>query len=169
MTRTLICCTWKYPAIRFRLWHATREAKNRRSHKLVAYIGVTDAPGRHRSGKRRIQGHLSRFSSARGPAFYRPTAAPREASSSRMMRATTPSQSSIAGCLNSRAVGYQGLSSRPSSHRQSATYCRRTHTGLPMAPAGCTTDVSDEMTRSSKDMIAAVSPKSSIASPNCMT
>jgi hypothetical protein len=63
----------------------------------------------------------------------------------------------------------QGLTLRPSSHRQSASYCRKTHTGLPIAPARCATDVSDEMTRSTEAMIAAASPKSSIASSTYTT
>jgi hypothetical protein len=48
------------------------------------------------------------------------------------------------GCLNSLALGYQGLSSRSSNQRQSGTYCRRTHTGRPSAPARWTGAVSDE-------------------------
>ena len=50
---------------------------------------------------------------------------------------------------NSRIVGYQGLSSRPSSQRQSVTHGSGTQTGLPSAPARCATDVSTVITRSS--------------------
>ena len=47
-----------------------------------------------------------------------------------------------------RAVGYQGLSARFRSQRQSAVYGNRIHTGLPMAPARWATAVSMDMTRS---------------------
>ena len=45
-------------------------------------------------------------------------------------------------------VGYQGLSSRASSHRQSGATGRATHTGTPSAPARWATAVSAVMTRS---------------------
>ena len=50
-------------------------------------------------------------------------------------------------CRNSRIVGYQGLSSRSSSHRHSGRMAAAA-TGLPSAPAKCATAVSTETTRS---------------------
>src|SRR5947209_1038386 len=70
---------------------------------------------------------------------------------------TTASQSPGFGCRNKRAVGYQGQSPRSSSQRQSAACSSNTQTGRPNAPAKCTTDVSDEITRSSTDIKPAVS------------
>jgi len=52
-----------------------------------------------------------------------------------MTRLTTPDQSPGALCRNSRAVGYQGLSSRSMSHRQSGTNGNKTQTGFASAPA----------------------------------
>ena len=72
----------------------------------------------------------------------------------------TPCQSPISVCLKSVAVGYQGLSSRPSIQRQSGENGNRIHTGLPRAPARCATDVSTEITRSRHAITAAVSVKS---------
>ncbi len=51
------------------------------------------------------------------------------------MRAMTSAQSSPFFWRNSRMVGYQGLSSRSSSQRQSVTHGSSTQTGLPSAPA----------------------------------
>lgn len=76
-------------------------------------------------------------------------------------RSMTRGHAPGAGCRKSRAVGYQGLSSRFRSQIQSAAYCKRIHTGFPKAPARCATDVQVVMTRSSAVMAAAVSAKSS--------
>ena len=46
-------------------------------------------------------------------------------------------------------VGYQGVSSRPSSQRQSAITGSAVNTGRASAPARCATDVSQVTTRSS--------------------
>jgi hypothetical protein len=70
---------------------------------------------------------------------------------------TTVVQSPISDCLNSLAVGYQGVSLRPTNHRQSDTTGNSTQTGLPNAPARLTMDVSLEITRSKDIIIAAVS------------
>ena len=54
-------------------------------------------------------------------------------------------------------VGYQGLSMRPVSQRQSGTAWSTTQTRTPSAPARCASAVSAVMTRSSPFSIAAVS------------
>jgi hypothetical protein len=54
----------------------------------------------------------------------------------------------MVACLNSLAVGYQGVSARSSNHRQSDMKGNSTHNGLPNAPARLTMDVSLEITRS---------------------
>ena len=64
-------------------------------------------------------------------------------------RAMTSAWSSPFFWRNSRMVGYQGLSSRLRSQRQSVTHGNSTQTGLPSAPATCATEVSTVMTRSS--------------------
>jgi hypothetical protein len=69
--------------------------------------------------------------------------------------------SRVSCCRNNRALGYQGLSSRSSSQRQSGACVNKIQTGLPNAPARCATLVSTDMTRSSCDISAAVSEKSS--------
>src|SRR2546422_4883318 len=69
-------------------------------------------------------------------------------STSAVTLSRTLSQSPRLGCLNSRAVGYHGLSSRSCSHLQSAANGRSIHTGLPSAPARCAAAVSTLMTRS---------------------
>ncbi len=51
---------------------------------------------------------------------------------------------------NRRAVGYHGLSSRSSSHRQSGTRAQQHPHGLPSAPARCARLVSTLITRSSR-------------------
>jgi hypothetical protein len=76
--------------------------------------------------------------------------------------ATTASHAPGARWRNSRAVGYQGLSSRSDNQRQSGRWASRIHTGLPSAPARCATDVSTVTTRSSAAMAAAMSAKSSM-------
>src|SRR2546422_6898400 len=63
-------------------------------------------------------------------------------STSAVTLSRTLSQSPRLGCLNSRAVGYHGLSSRSCSHLQSAANGRSIHTGLPSAPARCAAAVS---------------------------
>src|SRR4051794_22377342 len=50
-------------------------------------------------------------------------------------RSTTPSQAPCRLWRNSRAVGYQGVSSRPISQRQSETNGNKIHVRAPMAPA----------------------------------
>ena len=60
---------------------------------------------------------------------------------------TTENQSPDCGCLNRRAVGYHGLSSRSTSQRQSGLCSSRIHVGSASAPDKCTTEVSEEMTR----------------------
>ena len=74
--------------------------------------------------------------------------------------------SSRAGWRSSLAVGYQGLSSRPASQRQSAEKGSQIQTGLPMAPARWATEVSTEITRSNCAMAAAVSAKSANSAPS---
>src|SRR5262245_58061056 len=71
----------------------------------------------------------------------------------------TDSQSPKAVCRNNRSVGYQGLSRRAVSQRQSGESRTATHAGTPRAPARWATALSDAMTRSSVFMIAAVSRK----------
>ena len=61
---------------------------------------------------------------------------------------------------NRRAVGYQGLSSRSRSQRQSGTKGSMIQTGFPMAPARCATAVSTEITRSRLATAPAVCAKS---------
>jgi hypothetical protein len=58
---------------------------------------------------------------------------------------------------NSRAVGYQGLSSRPSNQRQSGTLRNATNVGWPSAPARCAFIESDATIRSRLATSAAVS------------
>ena len=77
------------------------------------------------------------------------TAASRTRScSATFTRSITSSQSPRWRCRNKRIVGYQGLSSRPSSQRKSAGCATISHTGLPSAPARCATAVSTHSTRS---------------------
>src|SRR5450759_2178618 len=83
--------------------------------------------------------------------------------------AITLDQSPVTGCLNSLAVGYHGLSSRSSSHRQSQLNGNNIHTGLPIAPARWATDVSTEITTSINCTSAAVSVKSFSSLPKCST
>ena len=61
-------------------------------------------------------------------------------------------------------VGYQGLSSRSSSQRQSGANGRATQTGTPSAPARWAMAVSEVMTRSRFFMTAAVSMKAPVVS-----
>src|SRR5262245_50311554 len=51
-------------------------------------------------------------------------------------------QSPGLGCRYNRAVGYQGVSLRSNSHRQSAAYLSAIHVGRASAPARCAVDVS---------------------------
>src|SRR3546814_245673 len=74
-------------------------------------------------------------------------------------RASTPSQSPKVVCRNSLALGYQGLSSRSTSQRQSALRDSTTQTGRPSAPARCATEVQVVTTRSSRRIATAVSRK----------
>src|ERR1039458_3880184 len=90
-------------------------------------------------------------------------------SSTSPTRAITLSQSPALGCLNNRAVGYHGLSSRPVSQRHSPLNGRRIKAGFPIAPARCATAVSTEMTRSRSEITAAVSAKSSNSRPSAAT
>src|SRR5262249_21110058 len=83
-----------------------------------------------------------------------------DVSRARRMLWATRSQSPRAGWRKSRAVGYHGLSSRPSSQRQSGTNGTMIQTNLPSAPARWAVAVSAEITRSSADIAAAVSAKS---------
>src|SRR5215472_2933060 len=78
-------------------------------------------------------------------------------------RPMTPGQSPRVVWRKSRIEGYQGLSSRPSSQRQSGANESSVHTGLPSAPARCAIAVSTEITRSSWLITAAVSATSSSA------
>ena len=70
---------------------------------------------------------------------------------------------------SSRMVGYQGLSSRSSSHRQSGEKGKAIQTGIPSAPARCAIDVSTLMTRSRLFITAAVSRKSPKWLPRSVT
>ncbi len=56
-------------------------------------------------------------------------------SNSAAMAVSTPCQSPGRGCRNKRIVGYQGLSSRSSSQRQSGVKGSAVQTGTPRAPA----------------------------------
>ena len=58
-----------------------------------------------------------------------------------------------------RALGYQGLSSRSVSQRQSAVCAASSHSGLPMLPARWATLVHTDTTRSKWAHRAAVSSK----------
>ena len=69
----------------------------------------------------------------------------------------TPGQSPGLLCRKSRMVGYQGLSLRWSSQRQSGTSGSATHTGTPIAPAKWAIAVSEVITKSRFFMTAAVS------------
>src|SRR5215469_16839478 len=60
------------------------------------------------------------------------------AANSPAIRKNTSSQTPSRCCLNSRAVGYHGESSRWSSQRQSLSKRFKIHTGLLSAPARCT-------------------------------
>ena len=57
------------------------------------------------------------------------------ARSSAVTRSNSSGQSPGVRCLNSRMVGYHGLSSRSMSQRQSGTDCSATQTRAPSAPA----------------------------------
>src|SRR4029077_18844801 len=92
---------------------------------------------------------------------YRADAALTSLRSSPSISAKAGSQQLHSTWRNRRRVGYQGLSLRSSSHRQSGTYRNATHVGRPSAPAKCATEVSDVMIRSSASMTAAVSMKAS--------
>ena len=85
------------------------------------------------------------------------------------IRANTSSQSPHDFCRNNRIVGYQGLSSRSTSQRQSAANGSATQIGTPSAPARCASDESDVITRSSVFMTAAVSMKSENRLPTSST
>ena len=69
----------------------------------------------------------------------------------------TPCQFPRSRCRNSRIVGYQGLSLRSSSQRQSGAKGSATQTGTPSAPARWATAVSQVITRSRFIITAAVS------------
>ncbi len=88
---------------------------------------------------------------------------PRRASA---MRWNKPSQSPCLVWRKSRMVGYQGLSSRSLSQRQSATTDRASQTGKPRLPARWETAVSGVMIRSSWLATAAVSRKSRLVLPS---
>ena len=62
--------------------------------------------------------------------------------------ATTDAQSPACGWRNTRAVGYQGLSSRASCQRQSLSCASNTQVGRPKAAAKCATEVSTVTTHS---------------------
>src|SRR5579875_3061621 len=62
-------------------------------------------------------------------------------------------------------VGYQGVSVRCKSQRQSGAKGSISQTGLPMAPARWPSDVSTEITKSTDCKIAMVSPKSKSEGP----
>ena len=55
----------------------------------------------------------------------------------RRIRSNTSAQLSSSRCRNNRIDGYQGLSLRSSSQRQSAATPTTSHTGTPNAPARC--------------------------------
>src|SRR5580658_591300 len=80
-------------------------------------------------------------------------------------RPKAPSHRRLSSCRNNRAVGYQGLSSRSSSQRQSGTNGSNIQTGLASAPARWATLVSTATTRSMFAASAAVSEKSFSSSP----
>ena len=75
------------------------------------------------------------------------------------IRANTSLHSRGVVCRNSRMVGYQGVSSRPVSQRQSATCGNAVNTGRASAPARCAIEVSQVTTRSSFVISAAASTK----------
>ena len=72
----------------------------------------------------------------------------------------TPGHSPCRCWRKSRMVGYQGLSSRSRSQRQSGAKGSITQTGLASAPARCATAVSAVITRSRLAISAAVSARS---------
>src|SRR5437763_886115 len=92
--------------------------------------------------------------------LHLPPQAPIMERSSPVTRSITPVQLPNCCCRNSRALGYQGLSVRSNSQRQSALYGNRIQTGLPIAPARWAMLVSTEMTRSKFSITAAVLQKS---------
>ena len=79
--------------------------------------------------------------------------------------AATGSQLRSADCRKRRAEGYQGLSARPRSQRQSGAWGSMTQTGLPIAPARWAIEVSTVTTSSKHSMTAIVSPKSRSSGP----
>ena len=90
----------------------------------------------------------------------------------RKARATAsagPDQPPFRVWRNRRAVGYQGLSSRPLSQRQSLFQGSSTQTGRPSAPARWATAVSTATIRSSASTAAAVSAKLVRPSDRSMT
>src|SRR5262249_6102117 len=84
--------------------------------------------------------------------------------------ANTPGQSPALDCRNSRVAGYQGLSSRLSSHRHSGTCMRATNVGCPSAPARAAIELHGVTMRSRFIITAAVSrnapPPASKVSPS---
>jgi YD repeat-containing protein len=73
------------------------------------------------------------------------------------IRANTSSQSPSLICRNKRIVGYQGVSARSRSQRQSAIWASATQTGTLNAPARWAVAVSAVITRSKPCITAAVS------------
>ena len=101
------------------------------------------------------------YGSAAPHASDEPAQAAARCESSAATAAATPGQSRGAAGRNSRSDGYQGVSVRSSSQRQSGAYGSITHAGRPIAPARWTMAVSTQITRSSPSMMAAVSSKPS--------
>src|SRR6185437_290508 len=80
-------------------------------------------------------------------------------SSASAIRRKTSLQSPMNCLRNRRTVGYQGLSSRSSSQRQSGDRARAIQVGAPSAPARWPSDESHVTTRSRCSITAAVSMK----------
>ena len=123
------------------------------------FAPTTRGAARCRSASRPAAGGFStiRRRSRRWPTSFSADAA-RRARAARPRsrpRARTSRRTRLAG--RGGRAGYQGLSARSSSHRQSGTRARSTHSGLPSAPARCARLVSTLMTRSSAPTSAAKS------------
>ena len=120
---------------------------------------------RSEPGTRLVATQAGRLLAQGGPRSVARRAAVRKAAA---IREKISSQSPNVVCRNRRRLGYQGVSSRFSSHRQSGEIERASHVGTCIAPARWTTLVQDVTTKSKLCMMAAVSMKGpdSVSSPS---
>ena len=102
---------------------------------------------------------MEMISAFMGQSFYGAVHAASNFFRSLSIRSNTPAQPPASVYRKRRRVGYQGLSSRSSIQRQSATAGSTTQTGTPMAPAQWATAVSAVTIRSRLIIAAAVSAK----------